>query len=301
MPLNKSWHDYNESLIERGRILMDISFLGSYKKEIKNMNKGKVGAPFEYSSTYIQFLAFLKIGFKISYRTVQGIVRGLSDYIKIEEIHFTQIRRRILKVKPSVGNLNPDNDDNDDDNKPITLIVDASGLTITKKGDYIEQKWIRKKKEFIKLHIAVDAKSKKVVSFRVTKGNIHDSKKFNPMIKEVSEQYDIDKVYADKAHDNRRSFNLLDNLNIEPAIQIRKNASIKTKGCPLRRDEVSLIKKLGYERCKQLKNMGRRWIAEIVFSSLKRILGEDLLSRKFKAQKIEAGLKVMLYNKFMSF
>ena len=43
------------------------------------------------------------------------------------------------------------------------------------------------------------------------------------------------------------------------------------------------------------------WIAEIVFSSLKRILGEDLLSRKFKALKIEAGLKVMLYNKFMSF
>ena len=24
MPLNKSWHDYNESLIERGRILLDI-------------------------------------------------------------------------------------------------------------------------------------------------------------------------------------------------------------------------------------------------------------------------------------
>ena len=303
MPLNKSWHEYNESLIERGRILMDISLLRSAKREIKDMNKGKVGAPFEYSSTYIQFLAFLKIGFKISYRTVQGIVRGLSDYIRIEEIHFTQIRRRILKVKPSVGNLNldNDNDDNDDDNKPITLIVDASGLTITKKGDYIEQKWIRKKKEFIKLHIAVDAKSKKVVSFRVTKGNVHDSKKFSPMIKEVSEEYDIDKVYADKAHDNRRSFNLLDNLNIEPAIQIRKNASIKTKGCPLRRDEVLLIKKLGYERCKQLKDMGRRWIAEIVFSSLKRILGEDLLSRKFKAQKIEAGLKVMLYNKFMSF
>ena len=94
---------------------MDISFLGSSKKEIKNMNKGsKVGAPFEYSHTYIQFLAFLKIGFKISYRTVQGIVRGLSDYIRIEEIHFTQIRRRILKVKPSVGNLNLDNDDDDD-------------------------------------------------------------------------------------------------------------------------------------------------------------------------------------------
>ena len=259
------------------------------------MNDGKVGAPFEYSHTYIQFLAFLKIGFKIAYRTVQGIVRGLSDYIRIEEMHFTHIRRRILKFKPSVGNLNLDND------KPVTLIVDASGLTITKKGDYIEQKWIRKKKEFVKLHIAVDAKSEKIISFRITKGNIHDSKKFSSMIREITKEYDIDKVYGDKAHDNRGSFNLLDDLNIEPAISIRKNSSaIRSNGCPLRRDEVLLIKKVGYAGWKQLKDAGKRWIAEIVFSSIKRVLGEDLLSKKFRAQKVEAGLKVMLYNKFIS-
>jgi hypothetical protein len=74
---------------------------------------------------------------------------------------------------------------------------------------------------------------------------VHDSKKFSPMIRDVSEQYDIGKVYAVKAHDNKRSFQLLDNLYIEPAINIRKNASIKTKGCPLRTEEVLLIKKLG--------------------------------------------------------
>jgi hypothetical protein len=141
-------------------------------------------------------------------------------------------------LRPSVGNVYS------------LLKVDASGLTITKKGDYIEQKWIRKKKELIKLHIAVDAKSEKVVSFRVTKRNVHDSKKLSPMIREISEECDIDKVYADKAHDNRRSFNLLYNLNIEPAIQIRNNASTKAKGCPLRRDEVLLIRELGYERWK---------------------------------------------------
>ena len=152
-------------------------------------------------------------------------MRGLSDYLRIEEIHFTQIRRRILrvkpslnftqirrrilKIKPSVGNLNLDNN-NDGSNNPITVIVGASGLlTITKKGDYIEQKWIRKRKEFIKLHIVVDTKSEKIISFRVTKGNVHDSKKFSPILREVYEGYDIDRAYADKAHDNRRSFNLL--------------------------------------------------------------------------------------------
>jgi hypothetical protein len=295
MPLNKSWHDYDESLIERGRVLMDIGFLRSWNKEIKKMNKGKVGAPFEYSHSYIHFLAFLKIGFKIAYRTVQGIIRGLADYLKIEEIHFTQLRRRMLKIKPSINN-NLDFTDEE----PITLIVDASGLTISKKGDYIEEKWIREKKEFIKLHIAVDEKSKKVVSFRITKGNVHDTKKFGPLIKEAAEKYDIDKVYGDKAYDNRRNFNMLNYINAEPAISIRKNASTRSKGCPLRRDEVLLIKKLGYNGWKQLKDTGRRWIAEIVFSSLKRVLGEDLLSKEFKTQKIETGLKVMLYNKFIS-
>jgi Transposase DDE domain len=261
------------------------------------MNQGKVGAPFEYSHSYIHFLAFLKIGFKIAYRTVQGITRGLSDYIRIEEMHFTHIRRRMLKIGPSVGQLNFEEND-----KPITLIVDASGLTISKKGDYIEEKWVREKKEFIKLHIAVDEKSKKIVSFKITKGNVHDTKKFGPLIKEAAEKYDIDKVHADKAYDNRKNFDLLDEINIEPSIIVRKNASTtKSKeGCPLRRDEVFLIKKLGFEGWKQLKDASRRWIAEIVFSSIKRVLGEDLLSKKFSAQKVEAGLKVMLYNQFMN-
>jgi hypothetical protein len=298
VPAKKSWHDYNESLIERGRVLIDVGFLKSTNIEIKKMNQGKVGAPFEYSHSYIHFLAFIKIGFKIAYRTVQGITRGLSDYIRrIEEMHFTHIRRRMLKIRPSVGQLNFEEND-----KPITLIVDASGLTISKKGDYIEEKWVREKKEFIKLHIAVDEKSKKVVSFKITKGNVHDTKKFGPLIKEAAEKYDIDKVHADKAYDNRKNFDLLDEINIEPSIIIRKNASTTNskEGCPLRRDEVLLIKKLGFEGWKQLKDAGRRWIAEIVFSSIKRVLGEDLLSKKFSAQKVEAGLKVMLYNQFMN-
>jgi hypothetical protein len=297
MPANKSWHDYNESLVERGRVLIDVSFLKSANDEIKKMNKGKVGAPFQYPYSYIEFVAFLKVGFKIPYRTVQGIVRGLSEYLRIEEMHFTHIRRSILKIKPSVRNLGFEGEEDD---KPITLIVDASGLTISKKGDYIEDKWIREKKEFVKLHIAVDEKSKKVVSFRITKGNVHDTKKFGPLVKESAKRHDVDKVYGDKAYDNRKNFNILDDMNAEPAISIRKNASTRSKGCPLRRDEVFLVKKLGYEGWKQLKDTGRRWIAEIVFSSIKRVLGEDLLSKKFSAQKVEAGLKVMLYNQFMN-
>jgi hypothetical protein len=43
-----------------------------------------------------------------------------------------------------------------------------------------------------------------------------------------------------------------------------------------------------------LKDTGKRWIVDTVFSSLKRVLGDDLLSRKFKTEKVEARLETML-------
>jgi len=84
MQLSKTWHEYNESLIERGRILMDIGFLRSSNREIKNMNKGKIGAPFEYSRTYIQFLAFLKIGFKISTYKPQQMKKRDANHLLLD-------------------------------------------------------------------------------------------------------------------------------------------------------------------------------------------------------------------------
>jgi Transposase DDE domain len=134
---------------------------------------------------------------------------------------------------------------------------------------------------------AVYEESKRVVSFRITKGNIHDTKKFGQLMKESAGRYSIDKVYGDKAY-----VNLLNDINAETAISIRKNTSSRSEGCPLRRDDVFLlIKKLGYEGWKQHKDTGRRLVAEVVSSSLKRVLGEDLLSKKFKAQRVEQGLK----------
>jgi len=50
---------------------------------------------------------------------------------------------------------------------------------------------------------------------------------------------------------------------------------------------------------KNLKDACRRWIAEIVFSASKEYLERISYQRRFSAQKIEAGLKIMLYNKYM--
>ncbi len=62
------------------------------------------------------------------------------------------------------------------------------------------------------------------MSFRITKGNLHDTKKFSQLVKESAKRHDIDKVHGDKAYDNRKNFNILDDINTKPAISIRKNA-----------------------------------------------------------------------------
>jgi len=284
----RNWSAYNESLIERGHILMDIGFIKSQRRELSKMNKKKVGRPFLYPDSYVQFLAFIKIGFSISYRTVQAIVRGLAEYIRIEEIHFTQLRRRIKRMCTNFR----DNYKNEKIDESITLVIDASGLTISKKGTYIEDKWKKERREYLKLHITVDTKSKQIISFRITKGIVHDSKKFIPMIKEIFKNHRIAKTYADKAYDSKTNFNMLDKMHIEPVISIRKNANGRTRKCKSRNELVHLIQKIGYEKYKQLKNTGQRWIAEVVFSSLKRVLAEHLLSKKFNMQKVETALKI---------
>jgi hypothetical protein len=92
---SRSWHDYDEALIERGCAILDLGQLSSWKEELDAMNgDGKLGRPFEFPNSYISFLSFVKVGFDIPYRTLEGITRELSGYVRfVEEIHYTHMRR----------------------------------------------------------------------------------------------------------------------------------------------------------------------------------------------------------------
>jgi transposase len=296
----QSWHDYDEALIERGCAMLDLGSLTSWSEELDSMNHDKLGRPFEFPNSYISFLAFMKVGFDIPYRTLEGIVRELSEYVRfVEEMHYTHMRRRILASmkgkKPS--DLIAADADGDE---PMTVIADSSGLSTTNKGSYIEDKWKKERRKYVKLHILVDKKTGKVRGFRVTSEKTGDTKKSVPLVREVAKKRKVAKVYADAAYDARKNFNLLREIGAEPAIRPRKNASLKSMGSPLRGQEAIMMDALGYEGWKEVRDYGKRWLVEITFSAFKRVLGETLRSRKFLSQKAEASLKVMLYNRFLS-
>jgi hypothetical protein len=99
----------------------------------------------------------------------------------------------------------------------MTVIADSSGLSVSNKGSYIEDKWKKEKRKYVKLHILADKKTGKIVGFRVTSEKTGDTKKFIPMVKEASKKRKVAKAYADAAYDSRRNFNLLHEERIDRA------------------------------------------------------------------------------------
>jgi len=60
---DRNWKEYNEALVRRGEILLDMEFLDNWSKELKIMNRGKEGArfihSFRYPESFIRLLAII--------------------------------------------------------------------------------------------------------------------------------------------------------------------------------------------------------------------------------------------------
>ncbi len=93
----------------------------------------------------------------------------------------------------------------------------------------------KKKKGYLKIHIAVDVKSKKILSIKVTDEHVHDSKVLPEMVEDIIKSDGmttaivVGKLFADGAYDSNDIFRYLSDNGIMPCIKVRKNARIKLK------------------------------------------------------------------------
>src|SRR6476659_11138917 len=91
---------------------------------------------------------------------------------------------------------------------PITIAVDSTGIKVTNRGEWIREKWNnnnnKKRRGFIKIHIAVNVRTKKILSMEVTKEDVYDGKMLKKVVDNVvSENNDVKKVLADGAYDSK--------------------------------------------------------------------------------------------------
>ena len=298
---SRNWKEYNESLVKRGEIILNLDFLKEWDKEINKMNEGKEGRRYLYPNSFIMFLAVIHFLFNLPLRQTEGFINKLKEFIPgLAKPDYSTIGRRINKLKPKLEKT---------DDKDLVIAVDASGVKVTNRGEWLRTVHKKKsKKGFLKIHFAVDTKKKKILSMKATSDKTGDIKELKPLVNDVGSKR-VKKVLADSAYDSRDVFEFLKENGIEAGIKPRKvetvakgwvdlkgrKPSVKARGSIARKKEV-IAYSIDPDGWKEEKEYGMRWMVETVFSVFKRMFGEYARSKKFEYMIKEMIIKAHIYN-----
>ena len=200
-----------------------------------------------------------------------------------------------------VSNNRLDNDDDNGDSN-IIIAIDSTRIRVTNRIQWMQQeKWQVKKKSYLKIHIAVNIRTKEILALEVTDEKVHDGKVMPRLIEHVlknNEDVKIESTLGDGAYDSNENFKYLQKKKIKPAIKVRKNSTIVSlKNNKIRNREVKFQTR-DLIKWKKKRRYGQRWIAETVFSAIKRMFGEYVSATKLKNMIKEMMMKVSLYNLF---
>jgi IS5 family transposase len=280
------WPSYNESLVRRGQVLLDFDVLDKWDQELSQMNLGKVGEPYFYPDSFIQLLGYIRAYFHLPYRQTQGVVMAHANKVPSTP-HYSTISRRInrleIKINEKLGN-------------DIVIALDSTGIKVANRGEWMRHKW-HVRKGYLKIHITVDIKKKRILSLEVTSEQVHDGKMLKKLVDDASENNKVKRVLADGMYDSNNNFRYLSKNHIKPGIKTRRNSKVKSTNCSARNISV-LRQQTSLKRWKRSVSYGYRWMAETVFSSIKRTFGEHVTARKFPYMVKEIFLKAALYNMF---
>jgi hypothetical protein len=123
-----------------------------------------------------------------------------------------------------------------------------------------------------KIHFAVDVKTKEVLAMYVTTYDIHDSEVLPSIIANASRYRSIAEACMDGAYDSVKAYRLLRSMGVKPVIKPRGNARTDRRP-PEKRSSVMILKTIGEKAWGRMMGYGRRWSAEMAFSTFKRLYG----------------------------
>lgn len=285
-----NWSSYNKSLVRRGQVILDFDVLDSWYSELERMNDGKRGAQYHYPDSFIQLLGYMRVYFHLPYRQAEGVVMAHASN-KVPSIpNYSTISRRVnnqdirISEQQHVGN-------------DIIIAVDSTGIKVANRGEWMRHKW-HVRRGYLKIHVAVDIKNKKIISLEVTSEEVHDGKKMlKKLVDSASESNNVKGALADGMYDSNKNFRYLSKNHIKAGIKTRSNSKVRPTNCNARNMSVIRQQK-NLKRWKRSVSYGQRWMAETVFSSIKRTFGEYVTARKFQNMTKELILKASLYNIF---
>jgi Transposase DDE domain len=98
----------------------------------------------------------------------------------------------------------------------------------------MRDKW-HVRKGYLKIHIAVNIKKKRILSLEVTSEEVHDGKVLKKLVDSGSENNNLKGVLADGMYDSsNKNFRYLSKNHNKPGIKTRSNSKVKSTNCHAR-------------------------------------------------------------------
>jgi hypothetical protein len=291
--VKRDWKEINEKLVRRGEFYLDVEFVESWDEDTRRMNRGKRGRPFRYPEAFIAWMSLIRAFCSMPYRQMQGFANKLSGFIPMEAADYTTLFKRIAVSQVPFDTMLTDRDD-------MVVALDSTGFCISNRGEWINRFGEKTTRSWLKVHLAVNVETKEVLGMEITRQNSHDLESFQSLVQQSLEHGTVKKILADGGYDDRKAFNILDSLGIEPGIKTRENASARPSRAHsqsyLRAREVRYRLKHGYNAWKEKTGYGKRWNVESVISAIKRVFRETLSARTWQAMIREVQTKISMYN-----
>ncbi len=171
------WSDYNGCLVKHGEILLGFDVIDNWDKELEAMNRGKIGGPFQYPDTFVLMLGYAKAYFHLPYRQTEGIIKATGKWLPSNP-SYGHICKRINRL-----NINIKREKVIDD---LIIIIDSTGIKVTNRGQWMSDKWYKQdKKGYLKIHVAVDIKTKEILALEVTSEKVRDNRMLKKLVNPI--------------------------------------------------------------------------------------------------------------------
>ena len=161
----RNWSKYNKDLVKRGSLTFFIDADVLKQKPEKN----KRGRPRLFSYPMIHLLLVFKVQYRLSYRALEGFSKSILPllYLTVALPTYSLICKRASNLEPLLPKLSL--------RRPKVVLIDASGIKVYGEGEWkVKVHGKAKRRKWIKLHIAIDAKTQEIIHLEVSHGHRAD-------------------------------------------------------------------------------------------------------------------------------
>ncbi|MGI4802104.1 MAG: IS5 family transposase [Janthinobacterium lividum] len=291
-----NWPAYEAGLRRRGDLTfwLDEAALAGWQAPRRTTPGGQ---PY-YSDLAIELVLTLRLVFHLALRQAEAFSRSVLRLLGLGLVvpdHTTLSRRGRTFASRQPRVVQRDG--------RVHLVLDSTGLQLFGQGEWDAEKHGRARRQWRKLHLAVDADTGEIAAHALTEGHADDAAQAQGLLGQVEGcvatvtadgAYDSDAVYQAAARKHRPPPDVV----IPPRASAVPSTNDPAAQTPRDR-HIRLITERGRMGWQRTTGYGRRSLVETAIGRYKHLIGPNLRARDLLGQQGEAALAVAVLNRMI--